>query len=322
MKKKVLLIRLSSLGDVVILTSVVELLSKEGHRVFIVTQEKYSEIFRDDKRVEQTFELSGKKGLFTLIRNLRKEKFDFAFDLHCKPTSFFILILSGARNKRFLKKRIFSRRLAVLFKKRIHEVPVKEIYASPIKISLGIRRETPHPRLCFHKMERTSKWGSYIVFAPGGKHPSKVWPHYIELAKKIIEETNFNIVLVGDKNDKNYFSFSGEERIINMIGKTTLRQLIGIIAESLLTISNDSGPAHIAGALSVPVFVFFGPTVPEFGFRPEGKMVKVFERRLSCRPCSLHGEKKCRRGDLECLRSISPDEVYHEFRKFLNEFGR
>src|SRR3989304_6567858 len=101
-----------------------------------------------------------------------------------------------------------------------------------------------------------------------------------------------------------------EGRVINLAGKTTLRELASLMERCDLVVTNDSGPLHMAGALGKPVVALFGPTVEEFGFTPLNNQSLVLSKDLPCRPCSLHGSNRCPLGHHHCMNTIQPDEVF------------
>jgi ADP-heptose:LPS heptosyltransferase len=315
---KVLLIRLSALGDLVILTSTLELLKMTGAKVFLLTKEEYRELFEGDPRIEDLILL--RKGNFLeTLKNLRKMTFDYAFDLHKKPLTRLLLNLSRARKKGSYGKRGLERRMAVWFKKRIGEIPVSHLYAEPIKRYMKIDLPVPPPRLLV-KTKKMDLPTNYVVLGIGAKYQTKIWPHFGDLAVRIKKEMGITPVLVGDEGDlKETRKIPREAGAIDLVGKTSLKELVGVIKNSKITVSNDSGIAHISAALSVPTVVIFGPTIPAFGFRPTGGRVVLLEyqNNLPCRPCSLHGEKMCKRQDKICLQAISPDYVFSRVKELV-----
>ena len=87
-----------------------------------------------------------------------------------------------------------------------------------------------------------------------------------------------------------------------------------------LFITNDSGPMHIATAFDVPTLAIFGPTTRELGFFPYGEGHRVVEvKDLACRPCALHGGKKCPLGHFKCMKDIHADEVFRNAKEMLIE---
>jgi heptosyltransferase-2 len=85
-------------------------------------------------------------------------------------------------------------------------------------------------------------------------------------------------------------------------------------------ISNDSAPMHLGVAVRTPVVAIFGATVPEFGFAPRGLRDEIVEvKGLSCRPCGIHGGRKCPIGTFDCMMNISPYEVLTRVQRILKQ---
>lgn len=149
----------------------------------------------------------------------------------------------------------------------------------------------------------------YVVVAPGTVWPTKQWP--LEHVRTFIGDLRRNgrqVVVVGDASLAG--SIDTGSGVVDLCGRTTLRQAAAAIHGARAVVANDSAPIHIASLQGVPVLALFGPTVPEFGFAPYGNHVQVVQRAdLACRPCSPHGSRLCPIGTHECLRGIRPDTV-------------
>lgn len=161
---------------------------------------------------------------------------------------------------------------------------------------------------------------NFIVIAPGSVWETKKWgkENYLELVKKF-EKQGENIVLIGsteDKTDTDYIA--SQSSAINLAGKTNISEVMYLISKAKMVVSNDSAPIHFANLVNTPVIAIFGPTSPIFGFAPIGKNDKVIENQsIKCRPCQIHGGKKCPLGTLECMNSIKSEMVFNEAVKFL-----
>ena len=96
----------------------------------------------------------------------------------------------------------------------------------------------------------------------------------------------------------------------SFVGQTSLREMMLILRRCELILTNDSGAMHVAAALGVPTVAIFGPTVKPFGFFPVGARTAVVEvSNLDCRPCSVHGSKKCPLGHFRCMNDVTVDRV-------------
>ncbi len=300
---KILLIRLSALGDLVYVSAVLEGL--KGHEVHLAVYRSFAPLYEGDPRVARIWLVdrgANREHLSELIQGWRNEAFDLAVDLHRKPLTYWLWRQSGARQRRAVRKATLARRLHLWFRWPLREVPVYRRYLEPFQRMGLIPEPGPLPRL--HRQPRPPDLpGRYVVLAPEAVYPTREWPFFEALARRL-EDQGIPVVIVGTRRRE---GFPGR----NLTGQTTLARMIGVVQYATVVVSNDSGPAHVAAASGVPTAVLFGPTVPAFGFRPQGPApVRVLENpRIGCRPCSLHGERPCRFGTLTCLRSIPVDRV-------------
>ena len=150
----------------------------------------------------------------------------------------------------------------------------------------------------------------------GSAWPTKRWPaqKWARLIKKLTSARGGKVLMVGGPGEKEWNAeierLAGPENCLNLTGKTSMPELMEAIRPLKVFISNDSGPMHIAAALGVPAVGIFGPTTRELGFFPYGPGNAVIETPLACRPCALHGSKKCPRGHFLCMSLLTVDEVF------------
>jgi ADP-heptose:LPS heptosyltransferase len=168
---------------------------------------------------------------------------------------------------------------------------------------------------------RDVDFGSWIAIAPGASHQTKRAPISIfidtltRMAQLLPDERVCpGLVYLGSNEDRQIanemmdgFQWSG--RSLNLAGKLTLDQTAVVLSKSKVLLSNDSGLAHIAEAVGVPVAVFFGPTVESFGFAPWRAQSRAHSSPIGCRPCSRHGRKPCRFKDQLCFQTIDTRAV-------------
>jgi len=159
----------------------------------------------------------------------------------------------------------------------------------------------------------------------GSAWPTKCWPmeYFVELISKLQTELGVQVVLIGGgKKDADL----GEKicqlskgHAASLCGKTSLADLMALMKHLSLFITNDSGPMHIATAFDVPTLAIFGPTTRELGFFPYGEGHRVLEvKDLPCRPCALHGGKKCPLKHFKCMRDILPQTVFDNAKQMLH----
>jgi len=156
-----------------------------------------------------------------------------------------------------------------------------------------------------------------IAVAPGSIWQTKCWllKSYITLCNKLID-SSYGIVLIGGESDKLLCAEiedaiqKDNANLINLAGVTNLLESAAVIKKCSLMICNDSGAMHIANAMQIRVFAFFGPTVQRFGYYPYRHGDRVFEVDLECRPCGSHGSKKCPQKHHNCMQKIEVEPVF------------
>jgi heptosyltransferase-2 len=159
-----------------------------------------------------------------------------------------------------------------------------------------------------------------------GIHAGSLWftkrwlpENYAAVIKRLNDELKIKSILIGTENDfelaEKIIRLSKDATPLNLTGKTNISHLMALMEHLKLFITNDSGPMHIATAFNVATVAIFGPTTRELGFFPYSKKAVVIEKKLKCRPCSLHGSAKCPRRHFLCMRLITPKEVFKACKK-------
>lgn len=171
--------------------------------------------------------------------------------------------------------------------------------------------------------------GNYICVNPnsGELALQRRWPkeNFVNLVKKIVEEfKDLKVIFIGTSKEKEYVQSIVElinnKNVESLAGKINFQQLANLLKNSKLLITNDSGPLHLAAALGVPTFSFFGPETPIL-YGPIGEKHTVFFKNIDCSPCiNVHKCKtvKCYKTSPECLSEITVEEIYKEIKKFLS----
>jgi len=155
--------------------------------------------------------------------------------------------------------------------------------------------------------------GAYLVLAPSASFFYKRWPveSFIKLTELLLAKTTYHLVVLAGPEDDFCQAFNQikNDRIINLQGKTSLKESMSILSRAQMCIGNDSGMNHIAESYGVPCLTLFGPTDPKFGFSPHGNASGYIYKNLWCSPCSTTGKKKCFRKSHFCMEAITPEEV-------------
>ncbi len=346
----ILLVRFSSMGDVVLQTATINwlrsLLGEEATFSF-VTSKEFSSLIDTHPEVKSviSFDRRGGETWKDLIKKIdelhEKTPIDLILDLHATLRSFRLklsywtipsLTVDKRRWERFLLTKIKSVRLKRLFDKKLFglEPQVERI----LKDFEGIFGDTRSKRrtVDYRKgpnEELTSLAslpvyplpGPYIVLAPSASFSNKRWPveRFMDLGKKILNETTLHVVVLAGPDDKFCEAFNEIEsdHFHNLQGKTSLKESMSVLANAQGCIGNDSGMNHIAEAYGVPCVTLFGPTDPRFGFAPHGSKSQYISKEMFCKPCSTTGKTPCYRDRLYCMEEISVNEVFNAASKLL-----
>lgn len=168
----------------------------------------------------------------------------------------------------------------------------------------------------------------WIAVAPGSRWATKRWPpeSFAAAARAVAGDLGLRVVVVGSAQDAEAGRIiagllaTAGVRAVDLTGSVSLVESAAVIARSVLLLTNDSGPAHLASAVRVPALVLFGSTVPQFGFAPYRSPAGIVGvEGLPCRPCTHIGRTACPLGHFKCMREISPGAVAAEVLKLLRD---
>jgi len=312
---RILIIRFSSIGDIVLTTPVIRCIKKQKPEaeIYLLTKEKFSSILKDSLYLTDI--ISFNENLFETVKELRAMGFDYIIDLHHNQRSFLIKCCFPFTPKYSFNKLNFEKWLMVNFK--INRLPHKHIvdrYFEAIQ-PLGIKNDGEGLDFFIDKNETfdalklpPQHQQGFVVFSIGGNHATKKMP--AGKWKQLAEKINYPIVILGgiEEAGEGENIASGLPAVLNLSGKTTLHTSASLIKQSKLVITHDTGLMHIAAALKKPVVSVWGNTIPAFGMEPyygENKIsgFKAEVDNLNCRPCSKLGHKKCPEGHFNCMNN-------------------
>ena len=330
MSKRYLIIQTAFLGDTILTEPLVETIKANDENAFIsvlvIPQNK--EVFSLNPKVDEitTYDKHGKDngiaGFFKVIKHIKQFNFDVAISPHTSFRSSLISLFSKAGMRiGFAESDIsFVYTHKVKKDKTLHERDKNLKLLSALnfnkivkKIKLYYSDENKkfiESLLEAYNMDKSRK---IVGINPSSVWPTKRWPveYFKEVAYALVQK-NYNVVLFGTKKDVELAEFIREKSktIINLAGKTTIKDMFYAISKLDLLISNDSAPVHIASAYNIPVIDIYGPTVPEFGFYPLSDRYKIIENKgLDCRPCGKHGSVSCHKKHFRCMLELKPDTV-------------
>jgi heptosyltransferase-2 len=348
---RILLIRLSSLGDVLLSTPLISLLSQKypSAKIDFVIFQEYSELIRYHPGIHQVFEINKEEGLQGLnqIKNkLNSQSYEVILDLHNNFRSRWLTLRLSSLFSRVriyrIKKQKFARFLLVKYKINLYRklygkiIPVWEKYVrTAAHLGLSSENHNGKPDLYLPDATRVSAEkilkrlnvpSSYITVAPGARHYTKRWPaeNYASVINRVFRETGRTTLLLGGTSDKetvqNMLKKVEKPAAISLAGEISLLETAAIIKNSQLLLTNDSGLMHVGSAMDIPLVAIFGSTVEEFGFFPAGSDIDIVQNEaLYCRPCSHIGRSACPEGHFKCMEEISPGVVTERIKHLLGE---
>lgn len=316
---KILILRFSSIGDIVLTSPVVRNLKNQlpDCTIHYCTKEKFKGIIEHNPYVDKVHVL--KESITTLVKELKKENFDLVIDLHNNIRTRHIKLLLGKQSYTFDKLN-FKKWLLVNFKiNRMPSMHIVDRYMNTLQ-KLGIQNDQlgldyfipSQDEVELKDLPWTHQSG-YAAFAIGAQHSTKKLP--VSKMVELCQQIHLPIILLGDINDKlNGDSIvnqlKGKKIIFNACGLYKLNQSASIIKKATYVISHDTGLMHIAAAFKKQIISIWGNTVPGFGMYPYKTNHLIIENKsLHCRPCSKIGYKECPKGHFKCMNDLEFLEV-------------
>ncbi|MBS3807963.1 MAG: glycosyltransferase family 9 protein [Bacteroidales bacterium] len=325
---KFLILRFSSIGDVVLTTPVIRGLKQQvAHaEIHYFTKPAFREILEVNPYIDRIHVL--REDLNEQIRELKEEQFDYVIDLHKNIRTRRIIsglkVISFTFDKLNLKKWIY-----VNFKvNRLPDRHIVDRYREAVDVfdvqddGTGLDYFIPDK-----DSVDAAQWASpfrdgYIGFAIGAMHDTKKLTP--DKMISIIDRIKHPVVLLGGKEDHatgEQIRQSCKTKVYNACGEYTINQSASLVRQARLIITHDTGLMHIAAAFRKRIITIWGNTVPEFGmypYRPHPDSAWFEIRDLRCRPCSKLGYKRCPKRHFRCIRDIDDQRVADKALKLLN----
>ena len=314
---KILVIRFSSMGDIIYTTPVVRCLKKQlpDAEIHFLTKPAFKYIYDNNPYLDRLLLL--KPTLSETIEEIKAEKYDYIIDLHNNLRTSLIKLRTGIKSSTYKKQRL-RKWLSLKFNlKLVPPVHLVERYLKTVKF-LGVKNDGK-PIDYYVKAEHDLKkllppshQEKYVAFVIGATHFTKRMPN--EKIINICRQINQPVVLLGGEdvkaNGAEIASAIGDN-IYNACGITSLDESVFLVSKAEKTIGFDTGLTHIAEAFDKPIASIWGGTVPELlGVQPYMvKDAKVIGINISCRPCSKFGLEKCPLGHFKCMKDIPDDTV-------------
>jgi ADP-heptose:LPS heptosyltransferase len=312
---KILVVRFSSIGDIVLTTPILRCLKQQLKDVELhyVTKHSFLSVIENNIYVDKVFAI--KDSLKDVIPQLKKENYDYVIDLHHNVRTLRLKTALGKKSFSFNKLN-WEKFLIVNFKKnKLPNIHIVDRYFETLQ-SLGVKNDGKGLDYFINEKDEidipstlpTLFHEDYNALVVGGSYFTKQIP--INKLKEICNKSALPLILLGGKEDaaiaEQVYQFY-KNKTINLCGKLNLNQSASIIHQANKVITSDTGLMHIAAAYKKDIISLWGNTIPGFGMGPylAGKNSQILEvNGLSCRPCSKLGYKKCPKGHFKCMNDI------------------
>ena len=331
---KVLVIRFSSIGDIVLTTPVVRCLKHQRPNVQVhyLTKATYGPLLMNNPYIDKLHYLYD--DLKQVTEELKKEKFDLVIDLHKNTRTMRVKKALNVKSHSFDKLNI-QKWLLVNFKMAaMPDKSIVERYMDTVK-ELGVKNDGKGLDYFFDDLKRISNkdipmshWSGYVGCVIGGSYNTKKLP--VEQWKRFCATVPYPVMLLGGPEDVGEgMEIAAQDpiKIYNSCGKFNINESAELVKIARVVVSNDTGLMHVAAAFQKPVISLWGNTSPEMGMFPYYGFNNLKERvsplsvimentALSCHPCSKLGYSKCPKGHFRCMNDLDMNIAVEQVNKF------
>lgn len=312
---KILIVRFSSIGDIVLTTPVIRCLKQQVKDVELhyLTKQKFATVIEHNPYIDKLITI--KNSTSEVISMLKHENYDYVIDLHHNIRTLKLKWMLRKKSYAFNKLN-WEKFLIVTFK--INKLPNKHIVDRYFETTQVFNIINDNKGLDYFVSEKdqvnlaealpANFINGYHALVVGGSYFTKQIP--LNKLIEVCEKSTLPLVLMGGKEDSamaEKVQHVLKDKVFNVCGKFTINQSASVIQQSQKVITSDTGLMHIAAAYKKQVISIWGNTIPEFGMGPylPGENSCILEvKNLSCRPCSKLGYKKCPKGHFKCMNEI------------------
>ena len=333
-RQKILIIRLSSIGDIAWTTPVIRTVKTQlkDAEVHYCTKKKFKSLVEANPYIDKLHLLG--ENLGDLIRELKAEHFDHIVDLHKNIRTFIIKSKlrrpSSTYNKLWIQRLLYTR-FQIDFMPNVHVV---DRYMEAVKV-LGVVNDhkgldyfiPAKDRVDIRQLPESHRNG-YVVYVIGGTGFTKILP--FEKMVELCDKINRPILLIGGPEDretgeklqkffektagsasyeKGLKKLNKKTVVYNACGRYNLSQSASLVRQADYVFGHDTGLTHIAAAFKKTVYSIWGGTVPNNFYPYETRFFVLENKKLTCRPCSKSGRKHCPKGHFKCMKE-NPLDFY------------
>ena len=329
-KYKFLIIRFSSIGDVILTTPLIRCLraAYPACQIDFLVKKEFSIVLSGNPHLSNIIVFDKKEGNeeISRIRNLVKaNKYTHILDIQRNIRSVLISLGSGAAVTGFSKK-LLARDLLIRFGTNLYK-EIKPVYLRYFEsvAALGVTYDGGGTEVFpatseAENVKETLKQNKFatgnpiLVVAPGAQWENKRWPAegFAAAADTFCLNTGASSVLIGGPGDVEIcrqVQLLMKTPSLSLAGKLSLMGSASLLGQAAMVFTNDTGMLHMAQAMKSPVVAVYGPTTRELGFFPLPANSRVAETDISCRPCTQKGLHSCPKKHFRCMNDIKPEVV-------------
>lgn len=318
---KILVVRFSSIGDVILTTPIVRCLHEQlpSAEIHFITKQAFVPLLENNPHIAEIIAI--KKSYKEVLPTLKTNDYDVIVDLHNNVRTLSLKLALGKKSVTFPKKNIRKALLTLLKWDVMPKVHIVDRYFKPVE-KLGVKNDGLSCELFLNESEiqtaekALTTIGSFVAIAMGAQFATKQLP--IELIQKALENNRLPVVLLGGPSDQERAELVtlalSSQQVINFCGKLSLRESAAVLRKANVLLTGDTGLMHIATCFSVPIVSVWGNTVPSLGMYPyspkDPKNFTIHEvPNLPCRPCSKIGYASCPKKHFHCMMQQDTREI-------------
>lgn len=328
-KERLLILRYSSLGDVVLTNPVLNRLKEAYPRaeIYFATKERFASLVQFHPAVSKVIPLTG-GGFFLFLKHLRSIKAlnpTMVLDLHDSLRTRLLRIFLGKAKISVYEKEAVQRRLLVKKLQTKPNLPTVRKYLKalekwgifspgPVPCEVHVSKFAQKFAADYLKKNKIMKSQWVAGLGPGATWKTKQWPpeYYAKLASDLVKNRQARLIWFGSSEEvelihsiQSHMTVPVSQRGLIAAEKLSLEQSTALLGCCDAFVGNDSGLIHLASGRGVPVTVIYGSTTPSLGFEPWGKHQVAEVKNLECRPCDVHGKSACPLGHFKCMKELS-----------------
>ena len=334
--KKILFIRLYSLGDIVLTESCIRHAKQKNpeSEIHYLTNPEYAQMVKEYFRADKVYRWDWK---IDSIKDLKNEKYDIIIDLQKNFTTFWIKLFCLSSKNISYDKQLF-RRFLIIKKFSLQQIDsIVWSYLKTVDSNINKQKDiAPFYPVLSPKSEAISfikdkfiafniPTDKYLIgIFPEASHINKQYPieKYANFISEVPDYWKCSFLIFGSWKDKSLFlklkNFVNT-KIYDLVGAFKAEELVVAMSILDIIISNDSDALHIAAALQKPQIVIYGATHTRLGYRPLNDNAVILQKNLNCQPCSIKGKNSCKKNTLACFRNIHSLELFDTFQTIFED---